>query len=400
MYNKTINDELFKEHMLIEEKLNMIENLQENWNSYGAFPIDPEIIKKVRDIISHLPFIPQVHLTNDGVIQLEYENEYRYLEFTILLTDIECYICTQDGNKEKEIVVKNIGEMIDVIDKFHKRGHIMMDDRMRTIARDTLSIFDKGSYNYNTVNGQQTVPINHLAGVASKNTVLIKEDTDIMEYDLQQRKFEVPASILVLNQSVTDIFINSDERYGVLNFASAYNPGGGFLGGSMAQEESLCYCSNLYYLQLLFKDEFYNYNKQFRTKCYTDRMIYTPDTVFIKNSLFHLLPNPKLANVLTSPAVNLRAALDDKEDEKFCLEIMKQRMYKILLVFANSGNDRIILGAYGCGIFRNDPTTIAEYWKEMLDAGFKYQFKEIVFAVYDTSFHMDTYNSFQEIIMK
>lgn len=129
-------------------------------------------------------------------------------------------------------------------------------------------------------------------------------------------------------------------------------------------------------------------------------MIYTPDTVFIKNSLFHLLPNPKLANVLTSPAVNLRAALDNKEDEKFCLEIMRQRMYKILSVFANSGNDRIILGAYECGVFSNDPCIIARFWKELLDAGFKYQFKEIIFAVYDTSFDMNTYNSFKGIIVE
>ena len=39
---------------------------------------------------------------------------------------------------------------------------------------------------------------------------------------------------------------HSLERPLVMNFANAHRPGGGFLNGSRAQEESLCRCSTLY----------------------------------------------------------------------------------------------------------------------------------------------------------
>lgn len=272
----------------------------------------------------------------------------------------------------------------------------MNKDERKNIAQDTLNCFEYGYY----INDSTRIDISHLHKNAEEKIELIKEESASAQYDTADRKYTVPAEIRVVNEPVPDVFIKSQPHiYGVLNFASAYHAGGGFLNGSMAQEESLCYASDLYLLQLKYSTGYYRYNKNKKTKCYSDRMIYTPDTVFIRNSSFHYLPNPVLSNILTCPAVNLRAALHNGESENRCYEVMKNRMRKILSVFANKGNDRIILGAYGCGVFGNDSKVISGIWNELLnDEGWKYQFKEVVFAVFDKGGSL--YRIFDENIRK
>ncbi|MDE7477756.1 MAG: TIGR02452 family protein, partial [Lachnospiraceae bacterium] len=62
---------------------------------------------------------------------------------------------------------------------------------------------------------------------------------------------------------------------GVLNFASAKNPGGGFLNGAMAQEESLAASSTLY-RTLTAHEEYYQSNRAQSSMMYTDHAIYSP----------------------------------------------------------------------------------------------------------------------------
>ncbi|MCA9020289.1 MAG: TIGR02452 family protein [Planctomycetaceae bacterium] len=69
---------------------------------------------------------------------------------------------------------------------------------------------------------------------------------------------------------------SSTGRIGVLNFASAKNPGGGFLGGSQAQEESLARSSSLYASLNLFHNQYYETHRRLRSAFYSDRMIYSP----------------------------------------------------------------------------------------------------------------------------
>lgn len=284
-----------------------------------------------------------------------------------------------------------------------------MDRNIRKkIANETLDAFDRGYYNksyiYDRGASNFNVEIGYLDNIANDSVKLILENDCETKYNYTKIKYIEPAKLKVINKSVPDAFIYSNGnfppkyKYGVLNFASAYNPGGGFLNGALAQEEALCYSSNLYYLQLQYENEFYKYNKNLKTKMYSDRMIYTPDTVFIRNSNYDYLPQPVLANILTVPAVNIKAAKNNRENIEECMIVMKNRMRKILSVFASEGNDRIILGAFGCGVFGNNPETIAKWWKELLDEGWKYQFKEVIFAVYDTSLNQNTYNTFKNVI--
>lgn len=251
----------------------------------------------------------------------------------------------------------------------------MKKDERKKIANETLEIFNTRLKEENKKSYDKAM--------------IIKEH--YIEY---QKKYNIKAKVSVVNQSVIDIFIDSGYHYGVLNFASAYHPGGGHLNGALAQEETLCYGSNLYLLQRKFDHEYYEYNKSIKTKCYSDRMIYTPDTIYIRDDNYQLLNHLVYVDVLTSPAVNMGAALFNGEDKIKCEEIMKNRMRKILNVFSKY-NDRIILGAFGCGVFRNDPKLIANYWYDLLyNEGWIYCFKEVVFAVYDNTKKQDVYNAF------
>ena len=65
------------------------------------------------------------------------------------------------------------------------------------------------------------------------------------------------------------------ERIALLNFASARNPGGGFLSGSQAQEESLARASGLY-ASLSRMTDYYGANRRSKSAPYTDHLIYSP----------------------------------------------------------------------------------------------------------------------------
>jgi uncharacterized protein (TIGR02452 family) len=171
----------------------------------------------------------------------------------------------------------------------------------------------------------------------------------------------------------------------VLNFASAKNPGGGFLNGAMAQEEALAASSGLYNT-LLRHDTYYTANRECSTMMYTDHAIYAPEVVFFLDGDFNLLETPVTASVLTLPAVNMGQVRLKGEDMEQAKAAMKDRMRLCLAVFAGQKDTHLILGAYGCGVFRNDPGEVARWWKELLEEeGYGRFFDEIVFAVLDRS---------------
>ena len=91
-----------------------------------------------------------------------------------------------------------------------------------------------------------------------------------------------------------------------LNFASAKNPGGGFLGGARAQEESLARSSALY-ASIAPMQEMYQFNRAAGTCLYSDYMIYSPDVPVFRDDRGRLLDEPYSVGFVTSPAVNVGA---------------------------------------------------------------------------------------------
>ena len=201
----------------------------------------------------------------------------------------------------------------------------------------------------------------------------------------------VDAIRLLAEEGKTDI--------GVLNFASAKNPGGGFLNGAKAQEESLTVSGTLY-PTLKAHEEYYKENRAHRSMMYLDYGIYSPEVVFFRDGAFRLTETPVKASVLTLPAVNMGQVLLKGENAEEAKRVMRRRMKLALGIFAEQKAKHLVLGAYGCGVFRNDPREIAAWWRELLEEGMGQYFASVFHAVLDHSKEQCCIKAFQKQTME
>ena len=182
-----------------------------------------------------------------------------------------------------------------------------------------------------------------------------------------------------------------------LNFASAKNPGGGFLWGCTDQEESIAIASTLY-SSLTSKKEYYAINKKAKTYCYTDCMIYSPAVTVFRDEDSRFLNETFKINILTSPAPKKsRVEKYEAENLKKIPEITQTRINKILSLCREQKQENLVLGAWGCGVFKNDPREIAKQFRFALEGKFKGAFKQVCFAILDRSPEQTTLKAFQEV---
>ncbi|HEY4027300.1 MAG TPA: TIGR02452 family protein [Candidatus Dormibacteraeota bacterium] len=182
-----------------------------------------------------------------------------------------------------------------------------------------------------------------------------------------------------------------------LNFASAMHPGGGFLRGARAQEEDLARSSALYAC-LRAQPEYYDANRAEGSALYTDHVIYSPSVPFFRDERMALLDEPFAVSVITAPAPNAGEALRRDPNARDAVRAtLARRAGKVLAVAADRGDRCLVLGAWGCGVFRNDPHHVAEVFAGWLRTDrFRGAFDEVVFAVYDRSPAQATLSAFHE----
>ncbi|TFK74678.1 hypothetical protein BDN72DRAFT_949291 [Pluteus cervinus] len=183
-----------------------------------------------------------------------------------------------------------------------------------------------------------------------------------------------------------------NKKIGILNFASAKKPGGGFLNGAQAQEESIARSSNLYpTLMTETAQKFYSLHaKDHKEGYYTHAMVYSPRVQVFRNDEGDWLESVQV-DVLTSPAVNagvvrksLQGRLQAKLTEERIRRVMRARMGRILYLFEKEGVRDIVLGSFGTGVFQNDINVVATLWAELLaikGARFEKSFDRVVFAI-------------------
>ncbi|MFJ8474012.1 TIGR02452 family protein [Kitasatospora sp. NPDC094011] len=169
---------------------------------------------------------------------------------------------------------------------------------------------------------------------------------------------------------------------GVLNFASARNPGGGYLRGARAQEEDLCR-SALLYSCLVEAPDYYEAHRASTDLRYSHRVIVSPDVPVIRDGRGDLLARPYPVTFLTSPAPNA-GQLERRSAGTDVRGVLAERALRVLAAAARHEVRALVLGAWGCGVFGNDPAQVAEAFEGAL-ARYGGAFEQVVFAVWDRS---------------
>lgn len=189
--------------------------------------------------------------------------------------------------------------------------------------------------------------------------------------------------MLVLNVDSTEAVLQYPGAV-LLNFASYRHPGGGFITGAWAQEEAICHDSTLYNVLCKF-DSFYAENeKKLNNSLYTDRAVFSPKIVFERGG------KSSECAVITCAAPNFGAARNRGVTEPENEYALKQRVDFVISIAEENSCDTVILGAWGCGVFGQDPKLVSRLFKERLT---KSSVKKAVFAIPGNN---NNYTSFKE----
>ena len=263
-----------------------------------------------------------------------------------------------------------------------------MKNKLAEIQKDTLIFISKTEKLKKSIENSQ------------KNTKLYEETHKFEPKNQKSSKFNISMSNFRTFQSVKHLFLNKNLKTCVLNFANAYNPGGGAIGGARAQEESLCRASTLYpclntkYLV----DNYYDYHNKLDYE--TNRLFYVPKIIVFKTDedMYPELMNEDdwyEVDVITCAAHN---QYEEILNEKELFKLNYYRIKQILGSAIDNNVDNIILGAFGCGVFSNDPRIISSVFKKILidEEYFKY-FVNVHFAIFCANTESENFIEFKKV---
>ena len=248
--------------------------------------------------------------------------------------------------------------------------------------------------NWIGANDRAKQAIEHIAEMNKKYSEEIKESVvNTKRYDARQDE-ELLATVkpkdnpfnqrIIQNTTDGALYEYADsKKTALLNFASYKVPGGGFTKGAKAQEECLCMVSTLY--NIISDDNFKYYyefnNGSLNRGLYRDRALYSPDVIFEDKD-----GKTYKADVITCAAPNRSVRLSEKilnaeklftDEENY--EVLGKRIEFIRDICLHNNVDRVILGAWGCGVFSQETDKVAELFYE----GFKNSGIECIYAIPD-----------------
>ncbi|MGW0215159.1 TIGR02452 family protein [Micromonospora chokoriensis] len=262
-----------------------------------------------------------------------------------------------------------------------------MSGRLREIARQTVTIAESGRYRNGS--GAEVV-IGEAVRAAIAGTRHHLPDEVLAVRDAKPGV----ATVEVTHESTLQAAHRLGPDAACLVFASAKNPGGGFLSGAKAQEESIARASALYPC-LLAAPEFYAFHREQGDLRYSDRVIYSPLVPVFRDDRGNLLDQSYPTSFLTAAAPNLGAIVRNQPTHATDVPaVLARRARRVLEVAATHGHRTIVLGAWGCGVFRNDPATVAGAFAEALQVVDR--FDHVVFAIHDALPGTPVYRTFVE----
>jgi uncharacterized protein (TIGR02452 family) len=258
---------------------------------------------------------------------------------------------------------------------------------LKAVAADTVAITDRGGYQ--SPSGKRVDFSAALRAMYDGTILYTPEDLRALVASLAPPEPRAKTRIEVTGETTGAALARLivDERCEdvlALNYASAKNPGGGFLGGAKAQEEDLARVSTLYASQIT-KRNYYDANRAEDSMLYTDHAIYSPSVVFFRDERHALLESPFVASIVTMPAPNAGEHFRRHPDDVTGVRDALERRIAYVLSIARAHHQRVlVLGAWGCGVFRNDPDLVATLFANALaHEQFAGAFERVVFAVYD-----------------
>ena len=253
--------------------------------------------------------------------------------------------------------------------------------RLRAIGQETVAIVERGGY--------RDVVIREQVAGAVAGTRLYRPDDPLPPGRPGAMAVEVT------NESTLAAARRLGGDVAALVFASARKPGGGFLNGAQAQEESIARSSALY-SSLCAAGEFYDYHRADPSPIYSDRVIYSPRVPVFRDDRGRLIDEPYPVSFLTAAAPN-RTVMVRMYPQYLAKApgALAQRARRVLAVAAAHGHRRLVLGAWGCGVFGHDPATVAGIFAgAMAECPW---FDRVTFAVLDRASGTPTLAAFRKL---
>lgn len=258
------------------------------------------------------------------------------------------------------------------------------------LAADTMAIIEAGRYRLE--DGREVSIADDMARCYEGTRLFWPDDLSelIKNVRIEHRPPSERAIVELANETtlagVAAIRRETVGVVGALNFASAKNPGGGFLSGSQAQEESLARSSALYG-SLMREWSYYELHRAMTSPVYTDALILSPGCPVFREDCGKLKREPERVTFISGAAPNAgQIEKSSPQDLSQLPSILMRRSRYVLGLASLTGCKNIVLGAWGCGVFKNDPEVVAKTFASLiLDEGWGCMFERIRFSVLDTS---------------
>jgi len=242
------------------------------------------------------------------------------------------------------------------------------------MGAEAVAIARAGSYRI----GDRTIELGALIERAASGTCSYPPGAGLPEAPASSPRSTRIEVVNATTLAAARALVDEGHDVAALNFASARHPGGGFLNGARAQEESLCRASALY--PCLVGDAMYE--RRTDDGLYSDWVIYSPAVPVFRGDDGELLSAPYPVSFLTCAAVNAKVARARRSEDAI-LAAMTRRVDRVLAVAAAHGHDALVLGAWGCGVFANDPDAIAARFAAALADRWRDRFAAVTFAIVD-----------------
>ena len=205
-------------------------------------------------------------------------------------------------------------------------------------------------------------------------TAVIYEDGDGRELELPEPRFE-STEAKVAWMDAPRAAARAKGKVCLVDPANYRTPGGNYLGGGWSPEEQICAESNLFPILEGLRPTYYDQNKHTgHGGLFSDRAVYLTDVVFTTEGTM------KKRDIIVCAPPNRRFALESHRSEAECDMDLANRVRTVLHIAAANEVDVLIVGAFGCGFFDNDPSKVAGLFRTWIDAH-PGQFQQVVFAI-------------------